>query len=127
MDDILDRSRSHADKSISVKTFAEHYLLPEQNDYVVVDGGEVAGMVSLSMLRYLPRTEWDDTPLERVLRDRIVFAYTDEYVEDVLQRMTESSVSTLPVAERESDQFVGSIASTEVLEMIVDSAKGHEI
>ncbi len=127
VDDILDRSRSHADKSISVKTFAEHYLLPEQNDYVVVDGGEVAGMVSLSMLRYLPRTEWDDTPLERVLRDRIVFAYTDEYVEDVLQRMTESSVSTLPVAQRESDQFVGSIASTEVLEMIVDSAKGHEI
>ena len=127
VDDILDRSRSHADKSMSVKTFAEHYLLPEQNDYVVVDDGQVAGMVSLSMLRYLPRTEWEETPLERVLRDRIVFAYTDEYVEDVLQRMTESSVTALPVAERESERFIGSIASTEVLEMIVDSARGHEI
>lgn len=127
VEDILDRSRSHADKSMSVKTFAEHYLLPEQNDYVIVHDGEVAGMVSLGMLRYLPRTEWEDTPLDRVLRDRVVFAYTDEYVEDVLQRMTESSISTLPVAERESEKFVGSIASTEVLEMIVDSAKGHEI
>lgn len=127
VDDILDRSRGHADKAMSVKTFAEHYLLPEQNDYVIVDEGQVAGMVSLSMLRYLPRTEWEDTPLDRVLRDQVVFAYSDEYVEDVLQRMTESSVTTLPVAERESEKFIGSIASTEVLEMIVDSARGHEI
>lgn len=127
VNDIIDRSRGHAEKSLSVKNFAEHYLLPEQNDYVVVDNGAVAGMVSLSMLRYLPRTEWEDTPLDRVLRERVVFAYTDEYVEDVLQRMTESSISTLPVKERESDEFIGSIASTEVLEMIVDSAKGHEI
>ena len=127
VDDILDRSRGHADKSMSVKSFAEHYPLPEQNECVIVDDGGVAGMVSLSLLRYLPRTEWEDTPLESVLRDRVVFAYTDEYVEDVLQRMTDSAVTTLPVAERESKKFIGSIASTEVLEMIVDSAKGHEI
>ncbi len=125
--DILDRFRSHPDKSMSIKTFAEHWLLPEQNDYVIVDDDSVAGIVSLSMLRYLPRNEWDDTPLSQVMRERVTYAYTDEYVEDVLQRMTDGSITALPVAERRSEKFVGSISSTEVLEMIVQSARGHDI
>ena len=125
--DILDRFRSHPDKSMSIKTFAEHWLLPEQNDYVIVDDDSVAGIVSLSMLRYLPRNEWDDTPLSQVMRERVTYAYTDEYVEDVLQRMTDGSITVLPVAERRSEKFVGSISSTEVLEMIVQSARGHDI
>ena len=61
--DILDRSRSYPEQSLTVKAFAEHWLLPEQHDYVVVDRGELAGIVSMSMLRYLPRSEWERTPL----------------------------------------------------------------
>ena len=125
--DILDRSRNYPQKSLSVKDFAETWLLPEQNDYVIVDSGEVGGIVSASLLRYLPRNEWDHTPLEQVMRDRISNAYTDEYVEDVLQRMTDGSMSVMPVTDRDTGRFVGSISSSEVLEMIVQTAKGHEI
>ena len=52
--DILDPSRSHPEQSVTVKAFAETWLLPEQHDYVVVNRGKLAGIVSLSMLRYLP-------------------------------------------------------------------------
>ena len=68
VDHILDRSRSHPEQSLTVRAFAENWLLPEQHDYVVVDHGKLAGIVSLSMLRYLPRSEWEHTPLARVLR-----------------------------------------------------------
>ena len=68
--DILDRSRTYPQQSLAVKAFAEHWLLPEQHDYVVVDRGKLAGIVSISMLRYLPRSEWERTPLSRVLRQK---------------------------------------------------------
>ena len=123
--DILDRSRSHPEQSLTVRAFAERWLLPEQHDYVVVEHGKLVGIVSLSMLRYLPRSEWEHTPLSRVVRQDGLFAYPDELVEDALQRMTESSLTVLPVADSETREFIGSITSHEVLEMIVLAAKGH--
>ena len=125
--DILDRSRGHPEPSQTVKTFAESWLLPEQHDYVVSERGEFAGIVSLSMLRYLPRGEWDKTPLARVLRRDTPQANSEDFVEDALQRMTENSLTVLPVTDLNTGEFIGSISSHEVLEMVVLSAQGHEV
>ena len=125
--DILDRSRSHPEQSLSVKAFAENWLLPEQHDYVVINQGSLAGIVSLSMLRYLPRNEWEHTDLGNVLRQTTPHANSNESVEDALQRMTESSLTVLPVVDSETNEFIGSISSYEVLEMLILTAQGHEI
>lgn len=125
--DILDRSRTYPDKSISVKAFAETWLFPEQHDYVVVDKGQLAGIVSLSMLRYLPRSVWEGTSLSSVLRSNTPMAYGDELVEDALQRMTENSIMVLPVADRVTGELIGSISSHEVLEMLVVTAQGPDL
>ena len=125
VDQILDRYRSHPEQSLTVRAFAENWLLPEQHDYVVVDNGKLAGIVSLGMLRYLPRSEWERTPLSRVLRRTTPHAYSGDYVEDALQRMTEGSLTVLPVLDTDTDQFVGSISSHEVLEMIVLNSRGR--
>ena len=125
--DILDRSRSHPGHSLTVKAFAETWLLPGQHDYVVVEQRKLAGIVSLSMLRYLPRSEWESTTLGRVLRQNTPHAYSDELVEDALQRMTENSLTVIPVEDKESGEFIGSVSSNEVLEMVALTAKGHEI
>ena len=94
---------------------------------MVVDKGKLAGIISLSMLRYLPRSEWEGTPLKRVLRQNTPNAYADELVEDALQRMIEDSLTVLPVADRKTGELIGSISSHEVMEMIVLTAEGHEI
>ena len=125
--DILDPSRTHPEQSLTVKAFAETWLLPEQHDYVVVDRGSLAGIVSLSMLRYLPRAEWERTSLQRVLRQITPNAHPDELVEDALQRMVENSLTVLPVVDRETGALIGSISSHEVVEMITLTATGHEI
>ena len=125
--DILDPSRTHPEQSLTVKAFAETWLLTEQHDYVVVNRGSLAGIVSLSMLRYLPRAEWEQTSLQRVLRQVTPNAYPDELVEDALQRMVENSLTVLPVVDRESGALIGSISSHEVVEMITLTATGHEI
>ncbi len=123
--DILDPSRTHPEQSLTVKAFAETWLLPEQHDYVVVNRGRLAGIVSLGMLRYLPRTEWERTSLRSVLRQITPNAYPDELVEDALQRMVENSLTVLPVVDRETGDLIGSISSHEVVEMITLTATGH--
>ncbi len=123
--DILDRSRNYAEQSTTVKAFAEFWLLPEQHDYVIVDDGKLAGIVSLSMLRYLPRDEWDETPLSRVLRENTPSVSEDELIEDALQQMIDNSLTVIPVKDESSGEFIGSISSGEVLELITTTARGH--
>ena len=127
VEDIIDRSRIYPDQSITVKAFAETWLIPDQHDYVVADQGKLAGVVSLNMLRYLPRSEWETTSLERVMRKNTPQAHLDELVEDALERMTHNSLTVLPVVDKETGKFVGSISSHEVLEMVILTAQGHEI
>lgn len=123
--DIIDAARTYPDQTMTVKTFTEQWLIPEQQDYVVVDRGDLAGIVSIGMLRYLPRDEWDTTTLTQTLRHNTPTAITEDYVEDALQQMTDNSITILPVIDAESNQFIGSIASHEILEMVVTEAQGH--
>ncbi len=124
--DIVDNSRTYPDKSISAKEFVENWLVPEQHDYIVTDQDKLAGIVSLSMLRYLPQQEWGNTALGEVLRHTTPTAYSDEPVEDALQRMLENSLTALPVRDRDMDEFIGSVSSGEILEMLILNAQGRE-
>ena len=123
--DLLDPYRPHPEASQTVKTFAEDWLLQDQHDYVVVEHGALVGIVSLSMLRFLPHAEWEHTPLSQMLRQQTPTAYTDDYLEDALQRMTEYSLSALPVVDSDSGEFRGSISAHEILGMLVSSARGR--
>jgi len=123
--DLLDPYRAHPEASQTVKTFAEDWLLQDQHDYVIVEHGALVGIVSLSMLRYLPHAEWDHTPLTQMLRQQTPTAYSDEHLEDALQRMTEHSLSVLPVVDPDTGEFRGSISAHEILEMLVLSARGQ--
>ena len=78
-----------------------------------------------ALLRYLPRSEWDHTPLAQMLRHDMPAAHSDEFLEDVLQRMTESALTALPVTDAKTGKFIGSISSHEILEMLIFSAKGE--
>ena len=124
VNDILDRSHHHPGPSVSVRDFAERWINPNQHDYVVVDKGKLAGVVSLATFRYLPKDAWATTSLQDVLRHQTPLAWPDEHVEDVLQRMTESSLTTIPVLERESEKFLGAVTTHDIVELMMDEAGG---
>ena len=126
--DVLDTSRSHPEQSVTVQSLVDNWLLTGQQEYIVVNQREFAGIVSVPLLRYLPHTEWASTTLGSIARElEEPRASSDDYVEDVLQRMTDYSISVLPVIDPETDEFIGSIASSEIVEMIVLTAQGHEV
>lgn len=123
--DILDRSRTYPDPSLSVRSFADRWIVPHQPDYVVVEQGKLSGIVSLSMLRYLPKKAWSSTQIGKFLRKEPPCAWDDEPVEDSLQRMTENSLTVLPVMERNSKKFLGMITSQDILELMIIEARGE--
>ena len=47
------------------------------------------------------------------------------HIEDVLQRMSENSVSVMPVVERESQEFLGSVSRSDIVELMVAQATGE--
>ena len=123
--DILDRTRPYPDPAMSVRAFADQWIVPHQQDYAVVDQGELYGIVSVSMLRYLPKESWSKTPLRKLARRRTLHAWPDELVEDALQHMTENSLTVIPVRDRESKKFLGVVNIRQILELITREALGE--
>lgn len=123
--DILDRTRTYPDPAMSVRAFADQWIVPHQQDYPVVDHGELYGIVSVSMLRYLPKESWSNTPLRKLARRRTLHAWPDELVEDALQQMTEHSLTVIPVRDRESKTFLGVVNIRQILELITREATGE--
>ncbi len=125
VDDILDRTQPHPNPALSVGDLAEHWMSSRQHDYVVVENDDISGIVSVEMLRYLPKGSWTKTPLKTVMRRDPPLAWPDEHIEDVLQRMSEKSVSVMPVVERESSKFIGSITRSDIVEVMVAEVTGE--
>jgi len=124
VDNILDRSRHHPDPSVTVREFTERWIVPYQHDYVVADKDAFVGIVSLEMLRYLPKGAWGRTHLNDVLRTQTPTARPDEHVEDVLHRMSENSVSVMPIVEEDSERFLGAVTSNDIVELMTQEATG---
>ena len=125
VDDILDRSRSHPDPSVTVRDFTERWTMPNQHDYVVVEKGALVGIVSLSTFIYLPKGSWAQTSLRDIVRREIPLAWPEEHVEDVLQRMTETSLSTIPVVDRENEKFIGAVTREDIMELMMTDFRGE--
>ena len=123
VDSILDRSRRHPSTSLSVRDFTERWTIPYQHDYVVVDRGVVAGVVSLGLLRYLPEGTWAKTTLGEVMRRETPVARPDEHIEDVLQRMTEHYLTAIPVIEGKSGRFLGAVTSQDIVELVLNKGR----
>ena len=116
---VLDPSRSYPDASLSIKNFADDWIAPDQQDYVVVDKGAVAGIVSPARLTSIPMGSWADTPLQKVLRRDPPHAEPDEPIEDVLQQMSRHSLSVIPVLDTDSDKLLGTITSHDVVDLVL--------
>ena len=125
VDDILDRAQRQPSPDLSVREFADQWIVDHQDDYVVAENGEPAGVVSLRMLRYLPKDSWAQTPLSKVMRSEMVVTWPDEPVEDALQRMAENSQSALPVVERNTNRLIGVVTMRDTLELITLEARGR--
>ena len=116
---VLDRTRSYPPSTLSIREFADSWVVPTQHDYVVVDDGSVTGIVSLTRLRFVPKGSWGSSPLRNVLRLQTPHAFPEEPIDDVLKRMTDYSLTVIPVVERETEEFLGTVISRDIMDLVI--------
>ena len=116
---VLDRTRDYPQSSTSVQSFMDNWIVPHHPDYVVADNGSVTGIVSLARLRAIPHARRATTTLRDVLRRNLPWAWPEELISDVLERMAAGSVGVIPVMDRESGDFLGTVASHDILDLVL--------
>ena len=121
--DVMDVTRHFAGPNMDVREFVDRWVVPEQQDYAVVDGDDLVGIVTLAKLRYLPKSEWSATPLRNVVTKSPPTAAPDELIEDVLQRMTEHALTVIAIVDEDTGKFRGAVSSREILNLIIQSPK----
>ncbi len=121
---VVDRSRTYPDPDISVNTFLQDWLVPDQTDYLVMERGVPVGTVSLTRVNFRRRLFFwrrgslGETPLRTLMRRGPPHANPDEPIEDALSRMAENSLTIIPVMDRATGQFLGMVSSNEILELV---------
>ena len=116
---VLDTTREYPRSDTSVAEFIDAWTVPNQTDYLVVDDGEVSGVVSTSGLRSIRRGSQAKALLRDVLRANHLAARPDEPIHDALERMTNASQSVIPVLDQDSGRFLGSVASHDVIDLVL--------
>ena len=112
---IMDRTRAYPAPELPVGDFLTDWTVPNQQDYLVVVDDAPVGTVSLARAQRLDERLRARTPLGDLLRRNIPRAWPDEPVDDVLERMTDHSVSVIPIVERDTGRFLGSVASYDIV------------
>ena len=121
---VLDRSRAYPGPNISVSEFLNDWIVPNQTDYLIMERGVPVGTVSLGRVNFRRRVyfwrkgSFNDNPLRSLMRRSPPHANPDEPIQDALERMAETSLTIIPVMDRNTGQFLGMVSSNEILELV---------
>lgn len=120
VEDVMNESRQFPSAGLTVQKFIDMWVVPEEQDYLVVRGGNsLAGLVSLPQIRNLPKRQWQVTTLDMLVRSDYPLAFPREPLDDVLRRMADHNLSVIPVIDSESGRFLGSISSSDVMSSMI--------
>ena len=124
VENVIDKGRQFPTESISVQKFVDFWVVPDQQDYVVVSqSGTLAGVASVHDLRKLPKDQWENTPLEKLVEPHHAVAWPDEPLDDVLERMADNRLAVLPVVDPLTKKIISSITNSDLLTTIIEPQK----
>lgn len=125
--DVLIEGRELPEEDLSVEQFVEKWVVPGQADYVVIGSDDkLAGVLSMTKLRGIPRYQWARTPVGKLLRHNAPTANTNDTLDDVLESMAEHLVSIMPIVDIETHELLGAVTNHEIMLAIVDpGGPGH--
>ncbi len=102
-----------------------HVLGRRERSVAVVDGGTYLGMISLTELSEIDRSEWDDTTVGSVLRTDLPAAKPSWTLRDAIGTMGDTDVDVLAVTDADAS-FIGVIREDDILKLdeILDETGG---
>jgi Kef-type K+ transport system membrane component KefB len=118
--EIMEESQRFPTADLSVQKFLDYWVVPDQQDYVVVsEPDRLAGVVSLREITHLPKNWRKDMPISNYMQENPPVAVPDEHLDDVLGRMAEHNLSIIPVVDPLTGKLLGSVTSNAVLALMM--------
>jgi Zn-dependent protease/CBS domain-containing protein len=106
--------------SASLAEFVENYVLAQNLRALPVVSGHdcLAGLVTLSEVRAVPRADWATTTVDRVMipRERLVVAQPDEPLDQALGDLSKNDLNQLPVVDH--GELVGLLTRADVIRFL---------
>jgi Zn-dependent protease len=102
--------------NISLQKLIDDYLLPQGlRSAFVIQGDRLAGLITLSDIRHVPRDEWGQTPvgLAMIPLERLHIVTPQQSLKEVLPVINERDINQLPVVQDE--KLVGVLTRDAVL------------
>ncbi len=115
---VADTTRSYPMSTTSLQSLVENWTVLNQHDYVIVDEGKLAGMVSTTRMRFVSKKLWDSTTASEIMRQNPPCTNPDEQLDAAVARMTQHSMSVIGVIDPDSDEFLGTVSSQDILDLL---------
>ena len=79
----------------------EHVLFKGHRLFLVTDAGEVKGLVTLHNIKSVPQSNWDNTPVEKIMvpADQLNVVRPEQDALSILEQMDENDISHMPVVD----------------------------
>lgn len=106
--DVMNRTPTTVPANISLQRLVDEYFLPGGlRSALVLQGDQLAGLITLSDIRHVPREQWSQTPVGHVMVpvERLHTGSPQQSLNDVLPLMAGQDVNQLPVVQ--NGQLVG--------------------
>ena len=98
--EVMNTAPTTVPANISLKKLVDEYFLPlGLRSALVVQGDQLAGLITLGDIRHIPREEWGETPVgfAMIPRERLHIVSPQQSLNDVLPLMAGRDVNQLPV------------------------------
>lgn len=99
---VMNTSPMTVPANISLQRLVDEYFLPQGlRSALVLQGDQLAGLITLSDIRHVPREQWSQTPvgLAMIPGERLHTVTSQQSLSDALPLMTGQDVNQLPVVQ----------------------------
>lgn len=113
--DIMSRDIPTVSRDISLDDYVHEVLRTGHQYHVVTGAGRPVGLITLSAVRSVPRSEWTNTSVQAVMQslDKIPAAAPNEPATSILERLQREEIGQIPVVS--DGQIVGIIGRDTIL------------
>jgi len=116
---IMNASPMTVPANISLQQLIHEYFIPQGlRSALVMQGDQLAGLVTLSDIRHVPQEQWTQTPVGFVMipLDKLHTVSPDQQLNDVLPLITSRDVNQLPVVQ--NGQLVGILSRDSIMRFL---------
>jgi Zn-dependent protease/CBS domain-containing protein len=116
---VMNPSPAVVPANISLQRLIDEYFLPQGlRSAIVMQGDLLAGLITLSDIRHMPREEWSQTPVGHAMipLEKLHVVSPEQNLNDVLPLMTGQDVNQLPVVQ--NGRLVGILSRDAIMRYI---------